>query len=205
MNEYQPGNPVILRMLQSGSFDTAITEDILNDVDLNAPIYDERGYITTYLNEAVCSSNLQAVKYLFDHGANPNYNDEDLSCCPLWELQFLYDESTETQYEIEKLFFKYGADPNLVCEGEGLYDAVVYSVYNDLPSHKAERKHLLQFYKLLVLYGGGGLENGYGKPSIENIDINCADDYHIELYRCDDGYHITGWLVDKGGNKIAEL
>lgn len=201
------GNPVILKMIVDGSFDSDLADDLLSGTNLDDLIYNENGYTTTYLNEAVMSANLPAVRYLFEHGADPNYCNDEECVWPLSELQTNYSNNdVSDQYEIEKLFFKYGADPNLLIEGlETVYDSVVFQVYNDSPSNAADRENLRQFYKLLVLYGGGNSPSGYGKPSLEGVDISKMDDYRVQLYQCEDGYHIMGFLVDKEGNKIAEL
>ena len=203
---YQPDDPVILKMLRSGSFDAAVADARLTGADFNEPICDEPGYPTTYLNEAVSSNDPKAVQYFLEHGADPNYNRDDV--IPLWELQYAWDiedeQGLDDMYEIQKLFFRYGADPNLIYENEGLYDSVVFTVYNDPPG-ELWWKNLLRFYKLLVLYGGGGLEYGYGKPDLKNVDISKPDDYSVRFRICDDGYHIVGLLVDREEKVVAEL
>lgn len=207
MEEYKKGNLTILKMINDNSFDETVADELLCGVELNEPIYDEHDFSTTYLYEAVVANNLQAVKYLFEHGADPNFYNPSITCdCPLWELQYIDEgKNVKERYEIEKLFFKYGAIPNLICENEGLYDYVLFKVYNDDPVCEDDWINLLQFYLLLVLYGGGDLEHGYAKPKIDNVDVDRVDDYHIELYRCDDGYHIGGRLIDKDGTILAEL
>lgn len=207
MSEYKKGNLTILQMINNASFDNAVADEVLSGIDLNEPICNEDGISTTYLYESVAENNLQAVKYLLEHGADPNFYNPDLfNDCPLWELQYIDEgQSVKERYEIEKMFFRYGANPNLICEGEGLYDYVLFKVYNDRPVSKGDLENLLRFYMLLVLYGGGGLEHGYTKPKIYNVDVNKADDYHIELHRCDDGYHFKGYLVGKDGEILAEL
>lgn len=207
MTEYKKGNMTILQMIRNASFDEAVADELLSGADLNEPICNENGFSTTYLYEAVSANNLQAVKYLLEHGADPNFNNLDLTCdCPLWMLQYIEKgQLVKERYEIEKLFFKHGANPNLIYEDEGLYDYVLYKIYNDSPGSQSDWENLIQFYKLLVLFGGGGLEHGYAKPDIDGIDASKADDYHIELFKCDDGYHLGGHLVDKDGAVLAEL
>ena len=171
------------------------------------PICDLNDYSTTYLHEAVCANNLPAVKYLLERGADPNlYNPELICDCALWDLQYLYpDQDLETRYEISKLFFKYGANPNIKCEGETLYDYVVYIIYNDPPDDDNEWENLRNLYKLLVLYGGGSETGVYGKPHLKDVDPNKADEYSIMLMRHEDGYHIVGKLIDDGGNVVGDL
>ena len=197
----------ILKMIQSSSFDADAADRLLKGVDLNSPICDEDGCSTTYLSKAVACNNPEAVKFLLEHGADPNYyNPELMDECALWELQYLDEgQDCRTRYEIQKLLFRYGANPNLECEGERLYDYIVYQVYNDAPGNAADWENLLQFYKLLVIYGGGDAEHGYRKPILHDIDPEKADDYDILLYRCDDGYHIGGRLIGKDGTNHGEL
>ncbi len=64
--------------------------------------------------------------------------------------------------------------------------------------------YLLDFYNLLVAYGGGGL--GYPKPQFEEeIDKDQIDDYQIEFELCEDNYHIRGYVVDSDGKRIGKL
>ena len=109
MSEYPPGNKTILQMIDSGTFDAALAEALLNGADLNAPICDLSGYSTTYLYEAVSNNNLQAVAFLLEHGADPNLNIPELiGDCALWQLQFLDNgQDWQTRHEISKLFFQY--------------------------------------------------------------------------------------------------
>ena len=107
MDTYPKGNDKILKMIEDGYFDVTFAKDILDGVDLNQPIMALGDYSTTYLHEAVDANNYQAVLYLLDHGADPNYNNLDLTCdCALWSLQYIEDDQDwKTRYEIAKLFF----------------------------------------------------------------------------------------------------
>ncbi len=207
MSRYPTGNKTVLQMIDSGTFEAALAEVLLNGVDLNAPICDLSGYSTTYLYEAVSNNNLQAVAFLLEHSADPNLNIPELiGDCALWQLQFLdIGQDWQTRYEISKLFFQYGANPNIKCDGESLYDDVVYEVYNELPSDDGWRENLLHFYKLLVVFGGGTEEGAYGKPCLKNVDSSKVDEYGIRFSRHADGYHISGFLVDGNEKIVGEL
>lgn len=131
-------------------------KEIMAETDLNKPINVPSGRSyrsTTYLYEAVIYNNLAAVSFLLDNGADPNLNDPDLDGdCALWELQFIdTDQDWQTRYEISKLFFQHGGNPNTICYGETFYDYILFKVYNDDPNDENDWENLLHLYKLLVL------------------------------------------------------
>ena len=191
MNVYPAGNEQILKSINDGSFDEQDALQVLNGVDLNEPICDLNGNSTTYLYEAVSANNLPAVSFLLEHGADPNLNKPELICdCPLWELQYIEDDQDwRTRYEIAKMFFLYGADPNLESEGETLYDYIVYKVYNDPPIDDNDWENLRHFYELLVAYGGGGGDRHYPKHQLTGANPDRIDDCDIELPMHDDNNH----------------
>lgn|GEM_PF-3291304 len=213
MKEYPVGNLEIIEMINSGGFDEKRAKEILAGTDLNRPINVPIGntnsyFSTTYLYEAVGANNLPAVAFLLDNGSDPNLFDPDLNGdCALWELQYIdQDQDWKTRYEIGKLFFRHGADPNLICDGETLYDYVLFKVYNDDLYDENDWENLRHLYKLLVLYGGGGKKLGRGRPEFTgDIDLNRIDEYDVRLHLCEDGYHIAGTLVDEEGNEVALL
>ena len=211
MNEYPSGNPEFLEMINSGVFNEFRAKEIMSGTDLNCPInvpFGTSSCSTTYLYEAVGANNLPAVSFLLDNGADPNLNNPDLiGECALWELQYI-DQSQDwrTRYEISKLFFQHGADPNLICNGETFYDYVLFKVYNDDPNDENDWQNLLHLYKLLVLYGGGGKALGRERPLLKkDDDLRKIDEYDIRLNICEDGYHIVGILVDGKGNEVGLL
>jgi len=207
LNEFPTGDKTVLQMIESGTFDAVLAETLLSGVDLNAPICDLSGYSTTYLRKAVDYNDLPAVAFLLAHGADPNLHLPELfDDCALFQLQFLYPEhDPQTRYEISKLFFRYGADPNIKIDGDYLYDDVVFDVYNEPPSDDDAWEYLLRFYKLLVVFGGGSEDGIYGKPRLKNVDPSKVDEYGIRFSRHEDGYHICGFLVDANENVIGEL
>lgn len=207
--DYQKGNETLLKLFEAEAFDEAAALKCLNDIeDIDAPILDLSDYSTTYLYKAQENNNVQAVEFLLQHGANPNYLNGDLTLSDaLFDLRFLLDDADEElkkRYEIAKLFFKYGADPNIKVDGGSLYDDVVYDVYNFTFSGNSW-KYMVLFYKLLVIYGGGS-DTGYPRPVFhDKIDFEKIDDYNVQLFECDDGYHIRGYLIDEEEHIIAEL
>ena len=133
---YIKGNIDLLTMIESKAFDQAKALHIIEDIsDLNQPILNLDGYSTTYLFEAQESNNVEAVRFLLEHGADPNLDiPELLNDCPLHDLHFLWQEMedyVQQRLEIAKLFFEFGADPNLPYDGETLYDHVRWEVFND--------------------------------------------------------------------------
>ena len=204
----------MIKLIITSPFDAdqaAITLRGISDIDQT--ILDSKyRFETTLLGEAVRNNNLGAVQFLLEHGANPNYIGEDFDC-PLSDLEFGFDEDTpeedRTRYEIAKKFFEYGADPNLLLEGETIFDRVTYSIYNH--GGGPSWPYRVEFYKLLILYGGGGhiYENGaqgYGKPEFsEPIDLSRIDDYQVCFRKHKDGYHIEGHLLNPAGRDIGTL
>lgn len=204
---YLPGNRAFLKLLKKKTFPIRKAKWLLRIIpDLNVPILNLNGCSTTYLYEAQSYNNLEAVRLLLDNGADPNYENLDLiNDCALWDLQYLWDgeDGTSIRYEIAKLFFEYGADPNIISEDESLYDWVVNAVFNEMGEYGWAFRR--DFLKLLVIYGGGG-KGCYPKPDISApIDKSRIDEYSIQFTRNPDGYHIDGWLVDPDGVKLAEV
>lgn len=160
---------------------------------------------TKYLYEAQFNNDLEMVRFLLNNGADPNGKDSDGTPI-IWNLQYLWDEESyaEVRYGIAKLFFEYGADPNIKDEmdAETLYDFVLFKVVEDAYSYQWE--YLFAFFKLLVINGGGG--EGYPKPEFyAPVDKAKADDYNIILKQAEDGYHIEVFLVDKAGTIVAQI
>lgn len=165
-----------------------------------------KGASAACLYEAIENNDLESIQFLLENGVDPNAcNPDSADFCPLWDLQYPPDDESdcETRYEIAKLFFKYGADPNIEWDGETLFDFVTYEIYNHV-GQTWEFGYLCRFYKLLVLYGGGG--HGYGKPEFsEPIIHERADEYSIAFEICEDGYHIRGHLLNPEGKEIGVL
>lgn len=195
----------LLKILRGDRFDPVRAAQLVQGCALNTPLLDENGYKTTYLNEAVRENHLEAVRFLLAHGADPNYSDDWI--CPLFELQFCeQDQDAHIRYEIAKLFLQYGADPNLEWEGESIYDEVTYEVYNNLPELPAWRETLMQFYKLLVLSGGGREDGrGYHKAALlHQVDVQRPDDYAIRIVPMEN-QKLAGYLIDQNGEIAGEL
>ena len=205
--QYPTGNPELLQLLRKVPFPKHRAKHLLQSIpDLNEPIMDLNGCSTTYLYEAQSYNNLEAVRLLLDGGADPNYENLDLvNDCALWDLQYIWndEDGAQIRYEIAKLFFEHGANPNLISENECLYDWVVDAVFNEMGEYGWDCRR--DFLKLLVIYGGGGC-GCYAKPEISvPIDKTRIDEYTLQFSRNSDGYHIDGWLVDPDGNRIAKV
>ena len=205
---YPRGNAELLSMFKTKPFDREVAQRLLKEIsDLNQPISDLHGYTSTYLFEAQSENNVEAVQFLLENGADPNFRDENLiSECALDDLHFLWEEMEEEsaqRLKIAKLFFDFGGDPNLQLEGETLYDHVLWEVFNDdISPHQCT--YIIEFFKILIAYGGGGGNSYYHKPSLaEPIDKNRIEEYKLELFLCEDGYHLEGHLFNPDGIDIG--
>lgn len=169
---YKKGNAELLTMFKNKSIDREAAERIVAGIsDLNEPILDLNGYETTYLFDAETYNNIDAVRFLLEHGADPNLCRLDLiNDCPLWDLHFLWEEMEDDAHrrlEIAKLFFEYGADPDLWFEHETLYDHVLWEVFNDwMTLH--DWNYLSRFFVILIAYGGGN-----GKSNYMSAELTC--------------------------------
>lgn len=107
-----------------------------------------------------------------------------------------------TRIEIAKLFLINGANPNLECDRECLYDYVTFKVFNEMGD--PDWDYLLRFYKLLIAYGGGGY--GYLHPVLtEPINKALTDAYDIRFEQCENGYHVQGHVITPDGKEIGIL
>lgn len=212
MNEenYEKGNAELLLMFKSKTFDRAIASSIIAGIpDINQPILNLSGYSTTYLFEAESYNNVEAVRFLLENGADPNIDVPDaINDCPLFDLHFLWDEMSDEiaqRLEIVKLFFEFGADPNLDCDGETLYDHVLWEVFNDdITPHNWE--YLERFFLILVAYGGGGKPSYTCAPKLtEEIDKTRLDEYDLLLFPCEDRYHLIGHIFNPDGEDIGTV
>ena len=202
---YPQGNTELLSMFKSKTFDKdAALRCMQSIMDINQPILDLDGYSSTYLYEAESNNNVEAVRFLLKNGADPNANHDSLT---LWDLQYAADDPAQnsSRYEIAKLFFEHGADPDIECEdGETLFDYVFYKVFND--AHDSEWNYLCQFFMLLIAYGGGGGTSHYPKPQLtEPIAKTRINEYELKLFLCEDGYHLEGHIFNPDGIDIGCL
>lgn len=148
---------------------------------------------------------MAAVRFLLEHGADPNlYVPGLISDCALLDLPLLWDDTEDEvpqRLQIAKLFFDFGGDPNLMVYGETLYDDVVFTLFNDTPLNWEYTKRLLI---LLIAYGGGGEPSGYAKPDItEPIDKGRIHEYTLKIFQCEDGYHLEGHIFNPDGMDIG--
>jgi len=187
---YAPGDPELLGLFETEPFDLERAREIVSGIkDINAPVLDACGYSTTYLYEAQAANNVQAVELLLEMGADPNYYNPDIDGdCPLWDLQYFSDgrdedikkKEVEARYQIAKLFFQHGADPDLTRGSESLYDYVGFKLFEG-NEDELDLELLKNLYKLLIAYGGGTAE-GYERIKLSApIDLKRIDDYTVTL------------------------
>ena len=202
------GNVELLTMFRSKSFDRVHAARIIQTIpDLNQPILDLNGYSSTYLFEAQTYNNVDAVRFLLENGSDPNLCNMDLlSWCALYDLHFLWlemEEEADQRLEIAKLFLAFGGDPNLLIEGETLYDHVFWEVYN-IKNVPHDEEYLFRFFILLLAYGGGGGKSTFKKPNLtEPIDISRINEYTVSFSLCADSHYIEGHLHNPMGIDIG--
>lgn len=207
---YMKGNEEFLTLLKERPFNKERGEQLIKEIgDINQPVLDLDGYSTTYLFEAQNYNNKEAVKLLLEKGADPNFYDPDLNCeSALDDLCFLWPEMAEDEaerYEIAKLFFEYGADPDLVVGESTVYDKGLWKIFNgSFEEHEVE--YLISFLKILIAYGGGEGKSQYPKPQfIQEIDKERLDEYDLDFLLHEDGFHMEGRIVDPEGNHIGRF
>jgi len=210
MDEYQIGNREIIDMIENGHFDLPRAKELLCGEDLNKPIRIpipgcNLSYSTTYLCEAVSSNNLPAVAFLLDNGADPNLYIPDIDeRSALWELQYIEPEQDwKIRYEIAKLFFSHGADPDLTSDNEALYDYVCFKVFNEDPNDKNDWENLRHLFLLLVIYGSNRKATGYERAVLKDIDLSRIDEYDIVISPYLNTHKLIGKLIDGNRNEIA--
>ena len=203
-------------MFQNKAFDRTRALELINEIaDINQPILNLHGDSSTYLYEAQDYNNIEAVRILLENGANPNFNDPELiGDCALWDLSCPWviapGECDETEnavrYQIAKLFFSYGADPDIMdidIMGDSvdtLFDFVSYDIYTE--SDAVYWEYTCNFYKLLLAYGGGGGKSAYPKMIFtEAFDKTKIDEYHIQLFSASTYTEIR--MIDPEGKVVG--
>ena len=205
---YAPAIPELLSLFETEPFDLKKARKIASGIeDVNAPILDVCGYSTTYLYEAQVANNVQAVALLLEMGADPNYNNPDIDGdCPLWELQYFSDgrdedikkKEVEARYQIAKLFFQHGADPDLTLGSESLYAYVGFRLFEG-DEDETGLELLKNLFKILIAYGGGTAD-GYERIELSSpIDLERLDDYAVALSQK------SCQIIDPEGHVIGSL
>ncbi|MBP3371487.1 MAG: hypothetical protein J6L88_03075 [Clostridia bacterium] len=207
---YSVGNAELLKMFKCKTFDCSLARQIIENIpNLNKPILNLNGHSTTYLYEASENNNIEAVRLLLENGADPNLDFPNLiNGSALYDLHFLWEEmedEVQQRLEIVRMFFEFGANPNLLSEGETLYDHILWEVFNDsITPHDWE--YLKKFFLILIAYGGGNEPSNYDLPNLtEPIDKNRISEYDFKLFLCEDGYHLEGHIIAPDGKDIGTV
>ena len=117
----------------------------------------------------------------------------------------LLQEEKQQRLEIVRLFFEFGADPDILYEDETLYDHVLWEVFNDsMTPHDWE--YIKKFFIFLIAYGGGKEPSCYKCPNlIEPIDRTRIYEYDFVLVRYEDGWHLEGHVIAPDGKDIGTV
>lgn len=199
----------LLNMCSDACFDRKSAEEIIGNLELNQEITNPEYPLlrTSFLSVAADNANIEMVRLLLKHGADPNfilYADEPrMRENPFWDLQYCVLDGTaeenETRLQIAQLMLEYGADPTIVLEDEDLLSYVVFEVFNGNIGTD-DWRYRSRFLILLIAYGGA---NSYCTPKI----LLPFDKYNMAQYRflcdwADDGRHLIGAIVDTKNHKV---
>ncbi len=202
----------LLKMCANIDFDKEQALPLIRSVDINDELNSDPKKPTmtnTFLKEACLHTNVKMVRLLLENGADPNFilcekyplHQEN----PFWDMQYSPGDSEEDHkagLEIAQLMLDYGANPLIEIEKEDLLSYVCYEVFN-ADSYNRSWEYRVKFFILLIAYGGA---NEYIVPKIiGEFDKNNMEQYHLNFILCDDGYHLTGEILDAMDNLIATV
>ena len=188
------------KMCRQKNADIKKAEALMKQIDVNTEYVDPGWSRTiTLLQAAAESANLEMAELLLNNNADPDFVFSKQ--CVLWDLQ--YDdgktiEENENRLKIAQLLLEYGADPHIDPEktGEGLFDYVVFEVFND----DCAWGYRARFLILLVAYGAS---SDYCSPRI----VGSFDKKNMESYRfylVASGKHgYSGVISDKDNAIVA--
>ena len=183
-------------------------EEIARKVNLNQDISDLEypTLRTSFLTTAIQNDNVEMVRILLQSGADPNYilyeDRPGFRENPFWDLQYSnVKETEEARFQIAQLMLEYGADSSMVLDDEDLFSYICFSVFNDFDDPFGLDDYRRRFFTLLVAYGGSG---EYCKPRIiGKFDKTNMAQYQFRYEICDDGYHLTGNIVNSKNEIVA--
>ena len=151
----------LFQLCRDENFNVEEAEKVIKTVELNK-VYDITRetehhspvkHKTTLLYEAYWYWNIKMVRLLLENGADPNFYEE-------WDgpiiddLRFNWFEKEEKEcFELLKLLFDYGADPNLVWENESVVESALGSLNDDF-STPEEHRYNEKYYTYLIVKGG---------------------------------------------------
>lgn len=191
------------------TFDAVQAAMLARQIDLNKPYdvsNDPDGHMPcmrTFLERAIEFCNIDMVKLLLEHGADPNFIDpEDEADIVLWGLQHWENkESTECRLKMAQLLLEHGADPCIISDGEDLFSYVLYAIFND--SYDELWEYRARFFILLVAYGGKCYRC---EPKIiKPFDKTNMQQYRFGFWEHEDGYHLSGYIYDQNDDTIAYI
>ena len=202
----------LLKLCSDPLFEKGEAVALIRNLNLNEEIVDMQhpNSRTTFLMEATRNANLEMVRLLLENGADPNfilYEDKPLwRENPFWDLQYNDFGETEEENEIglqmAQLMLEYGADPNITLDDGDLFSYVCFAVFNDDDTPEL-CEYRSRFFILLIAYGGS---NSYCKPNIiSSFDKSHMNQYRFSYVPCDDGYHLTGAILDQNYNVVATV
>lgn len=197
----------LIDMCRMTSCDASSAKALLSDVDVNARFIANTpdmkiAYLTTLLAEAVQAGNLDMVKLLLQHGADPNLIPEDEPI--LFMLEYPEDEEPslcdEQRLAIVELLLQSGADPLVKYESVSILDDACSDVFNTVTGYCCA--YMKRFLLLLILYGG--TSDYCNVRFYQSPDLNNTLQYHMFLIQRNDGF-LYGEIRDDSGNIVAHF
>lgn len=202
----------LLDMCKNIDFNISLLEEMIHNIDPNKELI-EPSYTkarTTLLSTATTYANIEMVRLLLKHGANPNhilYEDKILEQeNPFWDLQYNdfgeTEEENEVGLQMAQLMLEHGANPCIKISGEDLFSYVCFAVFNDFDRPELW-EYRSRFFILLIAYGG---KSESCRPQIiKEFDKKDMSQYSFLVIPHEDGYHLIGEIRDGNYELIARV
>lgn len=145
----------MFELVRTKPFNRESAEHIIAHIDdVNKVHIGRHNSPALFLGDAVDYCNLDAVRFLLEHGADPNViPEEQCASCPIWLTIFpCASDEKEEKLEILKLLLQFGGDPTLMIEGQRVVDELECSLEDWL--EKSALEYVTEALKLMKAHIG---------------------------------------------------